>query len=388
MKNLTEIILEPIKNLKHKDVLGLHEPDLTGNELRYVTECIQTGWVSSVGRFVDEFELKLAEFVGVPKAVAVVNGTSALHLALILMNVKSEEEVLTPALTFVATSNAIAYTGAIPHFVDSGENDLSVCPVLLESYLNLIVDFRDGRAVNKNTGRIISALVVMHVLGHPAKMDELNRIAKKFNLKLIEDAAEGLGSYSNDKHVGTLSDIGIFSFNGNKIMTTGSGGALVSHNVELMNRAKHLSTTAKASGDGFFYHDEVGYNYRMSNIHAALGVAQLEKMQHFCISKNKLADYYSNFYADYSNVKFIKCALNTKSNYWLCALQLNDIHSDELVKIIHFSHAQGIMLRPLWNLNNTLPMYRNSPSMNLFNAEKHVASCLCLPSSACLGANL
>lgn len=385
MTDIAKTILDSVKRLKQQSVLGLHEPDLSGNELAYVTECITTGWVSSVGKFVDQFEANLAAYTGVEKAVAVVNGTAALHLALILMDVKAGEEVLTPALTFVATTNAITYTGAIPHFVDSGKTDLSVCPQVLAEYLKENVDIRHGKSVNKNTGRVISALIVMHALGNPANMLALKKIASEYHLKLIEDAAEGMGSFVDGKHVGTLGDIGVFSFNGNKIMTTGSGGALVSHDVELMKRAKHLSTTAKTSEAGFFFHDQVGYNYRLSNINAALGVAQLERLPEFLSHKKMLAGYYQDFFKSFNELRFVTPEFNSISNYWLCAVQLTSVDEIELNRIIASAHQQQIMLRPLWQLNNELPMYQSCPSMSLENARAHVASTLCLPSSACLG---
>lgn len=385
MNLLAEQILKPMLALKKKSVLGLHEPDLSGNELAYVTECIVTGWVSSVGKFVDKFERDLAAYVGVPKSVAVVNGTAALHLALLLMEVKADEEVLTPALTFVATTNAISYIGAIPHFIDSGEADLSVCPKALSEYLKTIVDIKEGRSVNKKTGRVISALIVMHALGNPANMSSLKSIANQYNLKLIEDAAEGMGSYIDGQHLGTIGDIGIFSFNGNKIMTTGSGGALVSHDEELMKKAKHLSTTAKASSDGFFYHDQVGFNYRLANINAALGVAQLERLNDFLKYKKLIADYYKNYFSHIDSVKFLVPQFGGVSNFWLCAIQLKGIQIQELNAIITQAHNQGIMLRPLWQLNNELPMYNACPCAPLPHAKRYLGSVLCLPSSAALG---
>lgn len=388
MNSFAEQLLKPMLALKTKTVLGLHEPDLSGNELAYVTECITTGWVSSVGKFVDKFEHDLAVYTGVPKAVAVVNGTAALHLALLLMDVKAGEEVLTPALTFVATTNAITYTGAIPHFVDSGLTDLSVCAKSVSHYLETIVEMKNGKSVNRNTGRVISALVVMHALGNPADMKSLKLVAEKYNLKLIEDAAEGMGSYIDNQHVGTIGDIGIFSFNGNKIMTTGSGGALVSHNEELMKKAKHLSTTAKASSDGFFYHDQVGFNYRLANINAALGVAQLERMNEFIQYKTNLARYYKEYFDSLTGFRFVAPEFGGMSNYWLCAVQLDKLENAELNSLIEFAYREGVMLRPLWQLNNELPMYKDCPSMPLKNAKRHVASVLCLPSSAALAKHL
>jgi len=385
MTHLAETILAPLHSLKETSVVGLHEPNLTGNELAYVTECITSGWVSSVGKFVDQFERQLADYVGVPKAVAVVNGTAALHLALLLKGIKAEDEVLTPALTFVATTNAISYVGAIPHFIDSGVNDLSVCPEKLAVYLHEIADVKQGKTINKKTGRVISALIVMHALGHPANMQALKKVAQDYQLILIEDAAEAMGSSIDDQHLGTLGDIGIFSFNGNKIMTTGSGGALVSRDESLMQRAKHLSTTAKASGDGFFYHDQVGYNYRLANINAALGAAQLERLNQFLFYKKNLADYYKKYFNAQENITFIEPQCGGVSNYWLCAINLRDVTTQELNTIIQRAHQEGFMLRPLWQLNNELPMYQQCPSMSLENAQRHVASTLCLPSSVSLG---
>lgn len=381
-ETLIETILAPLLPLKNKEVLALHEPDLTGNELAYVTECVQTGWVSSVGKFVDQFEERLAAYVGAPKAVAVVNGTAGLHLALLLVGVKPRDEVLTPALTFVATSNAIAYTGAIPHFIDSSIEDLSVGASELNAYLESIVEIKNGYSYNRMSGRKISALIVMHALGHPADMVALKKVADKFSLKVVEDAAEALGSYIGTDHVGLMGDVGVFSFNGNKIITTGGGGAIVSNDIELMKRAKHLSTTAKASGDGYFYHDEVGFNYRLPNINAALGVAQLEKLPSFLENKKQLAAYYDAVYENSPLIRSIKAPRGTVSNNWLCAVKLQTDYSSLLQALIEKAHEQKIMLRPLWNLNNTLPMYRHCPSMLLSNAEAHVNTTICLPSSA------
>jgi perosamine synthetase len=385
MTSLNEQLLQPLLALKQTAPLGLHEPDLSGNELTYVTECITSGWVSSVGKFVDQFEQKLADYTGVPKAVAVVNGTAALHLALVVTGVKANEEVLTPALTFVATTNAIVYAGAVPHFVDSGASDLSVSPEKLAAYLAAISDTKNGITINKNTGRKISALIVMHALGNPANMQALKKVAQDYHLILIEDAAEAMGSSIDNQHLGTLGDIGIFSFNGNKIMTTGSGGALVSHDQELMKKAKHLSTTAKTTSDGFFYHDQTGFNYRLANINAALGVAQMERLDEFLAYKKMLADYYQRAYKTCDAIDFLTPEFGGTSNYWLCGVRLKDVSVSDLNTMIYQAHQQGIMLRPLWQLNNELPMYQSCPSMSLDNARAHVASTLCLPSSACLG---
>ncbi len=388
MINIAEIVLEPIKLLQKSAVVALHEPDLSGNELAYVTDCVTSGWVSSVGKYVDQFEQNLANYVGVPKAVAVVNGTAALHLALLLMDVKSGDEVLTPALTFVATTNAISYVGAIPHFVDSGKTDLSVCPEILATYLETHVVKRGGVSFNRETGRKISALVVMHALGNPANMQALKAIAKQYNLKLIEDAAEGIGARIGNEHVGTVGDIGIFSFNGNKVMTTGSGGALVSHDLELMKKAKHLSTTAKVSSEGFFYHDAVGFNYRLANINAALGVAQLERLPEFLQNKKLLADYYRSYFGTKDGIRFIDPEFGGQSNYWLCAIQIENIVTSDFNLVLDRAHKDGIMLRPLWQLNNELPMYQQCPSMNLTNAQRLVSGCFCLPSSSGLAKNI
>jgi perosamine synthetase len=385
MTLLNEELLQPLMALKRAAPLGLHEPDLSGNELTYVTECITSGWVSSVGKFVDQFERNIADYTDVSKAVAVVNGTAALHLALLVTGVKANDEVLTPALTFVATTNAICYLGAIPHFVDSGVSDLSVSPEKLSTYLASIADTKSGITINKHTGRRISALIVMHALGNPANMQALKTIAKDYQLILIEDAAEAMGSSIDNQHLGTLGDIGIFSFNGNKIMTTGSGGALVSHNQDFMEKAKHLSTTAKTTNDGFFFHDQTGFNYRLANINAALGVAQMERLDEFLAHKKKLAGYYQHIYKACDAIDFLTPEFGGISNFWLCGVRLKGISATDLSCVIQQAHQQGIMLRPLWQLNNELPMYQSCPAMSLENASAHVASTLCLPSSACLG---
>ncbi len=375
-----------IRQLQPSGAIALHQPDLTGNEAAYTQDAIHTGWVSSVGRYVDLFEEKLMQFTGAAKAVAVVNGTCGLHLALHLVNVEKNSEVLTPALTFVGTTNAIIHAGAIPHFVDSAQDNMAICPKKLDEYLNNITDIQQGKLINKNTGRTISALIIVHVLGSSADTQGLSRVAKKYHLKIIEDAAEALGSFQHNQHLGLNSDLAVISFNGNKIVTTGAGGALISRDLNLMERAKHLSTTAKSSADGFFFHDAVGFNFRMANINAAIGVAQLERLAEFLRLKKNLSAYYRQQFSAHDAIEFINP--DAGANCWLSAIKIPSANDTILKKYLDVAQSQQIMLRPIWVLNNQLPMYRDCPSMDCINAVSWVNRVLCLPSSAYLGAKL
>jgi perosamine synthetase len=385
MKSLSKKIVEIVRDLAPNGSVALHQPDLTGNEEQYTRDAIQSGWVSSVGQYVDRFEEVLAGITGVEKAVALVNGTCGLHLALHLCGVEKDSEVLTPALTFVGTTNAIVHAGAIPHFIDSAFDNMAICPGKLDAYLSTIADEKNGKLINKNTGRVISALVVVHVLGSAAPMHKIASVAKKYHLKVIEDAAEAMGSYLGIEHLGLQSDLAVISFNGNKIVTTGAGGALISRNQPLMEKAKHLSSTAKSSKEGFFYHDAVGFNFRMANINAAVGVAQLERLPEFLRHKKKLADYYRRSFQN-SDMQFIEPGEG--ANCWLSAIRIKDSTESQINQMVEEVQAQGIMLRPLWMLNNRLPMYQQCPSMELACATAWVNSVICLPSSACLGASL
>lgn len=368
--------------LPAEEPIHLHAPVFQGKEWDYVRECLDTGWVSSVGRFVDEFERRLAEYTGVAHAVAVVNGTSALHVSLILAGVQRGDEVLVPALTFVAAANAVAYVGAMPHFVDSEESTLGVDPEKLLDYLKEIVTLKDGEAVNRFTGRRIKAVVPVHTFGHPVDMDPLLEVAARFGLSVVEDAAESLGSLYKDRHTGSFGQIGVLSFNGNKIVTTGGGGAILTNDREIARRAKHLTTTAKQSHPWAFFHDETGFNYRMPNINAALGCAQLEQLDVFIERKRRLAGRYAEAFARVKGVKVFQEQPFARSNYWLNALILEPNYAQYRDAILQATHERGIMTRPAWTLMPKLPMYQHCPRMDLRVAEALEARIVNLPSSA------
>lgn len=368
--------------LPDEEPIHLHAPVFEGKEWDYVRECLDTGWVSSVGRFVDEFERRLAEYTGVAHAVAVVNGTSALHVSLILAGVQRGDEVLVPALTFVAAANAVAYVGAMPHFVDSEENTLGVDPEKLLDYLKEIVTLKNGEAVNRFTGRRIKAVVPVHTFGHPVDMDPLLEVAARFGLSVVEDAAESLGSLYKDRHTGSFGQIGVLSFNGNKIVTTGGGGAILTNDREIARRAKHLTTTAKQSHPWAFFHNETGFNYRMPNINAALGCAQLEQLDVFIERKRRLAGRYAEAFARVKGVKVFQEQPFARSNYWLNALILEPNYAQSRDAILQATHERGIMTRPAWTLMPKLPMYQHCPRMDLRVAEALEARIVNLPSSA------
>jgi perosamine synthetase len=368
-----------------RDFIPLHEPVFASNEWDFVKECLDTGWVSSVGKFVDRFEEELAAYTGAKHAVAVVNGTAALHVCLQLAGVRSGNEVLIPALTFVATANAVHYCGAIPHFVDSEEKTLGLDPHRLENYLSEIVEIKEGESWNRKTGRRIAAVVPMHVFGHPVDLDPLVEICDRYGIVVIEDAAESLGTYYKGKHTGNHGRLAALSFNGNKIMTTGGGGAILTNDPELAQRTKHLTTTAKVSHPWAFMHDQVGYNYRMPNINAALGCAQLEQLPRFIESKRALAEQYAQAFSGMRGVTFFTEPEFAKSNYWLNVLLLDDPNTEVLEGFLKLTNDQGIMTRPAWTLMSELPMYRDCPSMDLVVANNLVRRLVNIPSSVGLG---
>lgn len=364
---------------------GLHEPCIEGSEWAYVKQCLDSGWVSSSGEFVDRFEKELAEFTGAAHAVATVNGTAALHLCLKLAGVAADDEVLTPALTFVATTNAVAYCGAVPHFVDCDRKTLGVDPVRLDGYLQEVCEPGDGQCVNKLTGRVVRALVVMHTFGHPADLDALKGVCEAHGIALVEDAAEALGSYYHGRHVGHDGVVGALSFNGNKIVTTGGGGAILTDDAELARQARHLSTVAKVSHPWRYEHDQIGYNYRMPNINAAMGCAQMEQLPGFLRNKRALAACYRDAFRDVSGVEFIEEAADVQGNCWLNALLLDERHSGQRDALLELAHREGLLLRPVWQLQHRLPMYRECPRMALEVAEALELRLINIPSSAALG---
>ncbi|AOV08506.1 LegC family aminotransferase [Sporosarcina ureilytica] len=352
-----------IKGLYKKDFVPLHEPTFNELEIDYVTDCVKSGWVSSVGKYVDRFEQELAEFTGVKRAVAVVNGTAALQVALKVAGVQAGDEVFMPSLTFIATANAASYLQAIPHFVDVGEETLGLDPIKLEEHIQQIGEIRNGKLVNKETGRIISAVVPMHTFGHPVDLDPLVELCERYNLTLVEDAAESLGSYYKGKHTGSFGLVSALSFNGNKIMTTGGGGAILTNDDNLADYAKHITTTAKVPHKWAYKHDEIGYNYRMPNLNAALGCAQLEKMPLFIEQKRRLTKIYEALVNNVDGVSLFKEPVHTKGNYWLQTLVLEEQHHRDTV--LDFLNNHGVMSRPIWTPLHKLASYKTMPKGNL-----------------------
>lgn len=352
---------------KPEGFLALHEPLFVGNEKKYMEECIDSTFVSSVGKFVDRFEEDMARFTGAKKAVVCVNGTNALQMALLLAGVKQNDEVITQPLTFIATANAISYCGAHPVFVDIDKDTLGLGPKALEAFLSQNTEQKTDGCYNKTTNRKIAAIVPMHTFGHPCRIDEIAEICNQYRIELVEDAAESLGSYYKGQHTGTFGKIGVVSFNGNKIITTGGGGMLLFNDEKLATKAKHLTTQAKVPHPWEFVHDEIGYNYRMPNINAAMGVAQLEQIELFLKAKRQLANAYQYFFADKKGITYVIEPENTRSNYWLNAILLDN--RNERDAFLEYTNKQGIMTRPVWELMNRLPMFQNAQCDDLSNAE-------------------
>lgn len=368
--------------------ISLHEPRFAGEEWTYVKECLDTGWVSSVGKFVDRFEEDLAAYTGVKRAVAVVNGTAALHICLLLAGVETGDEVLMPALTFIATANAVSYCGAVPHFIDSEEATLGVDPLKLAEYLDTVTEQRADGCYSRLTGRRIKAIVPMHTFGHPVDLDPLLEVCQSFNITLIEDAAESLGSFYRGRHTGQWGLLSAFSFNGNKTITTGGGGAILINDEELGRLAKHITTTAKVPHRWEFNHDMVGYNYRMPNINAALGCAQLEQLPDFLKAKRDLAEQYRQAFSDIHGIRFFTEPTGSKSNYWLNTLLLDEEFAGQRDALLEATNNAGIMTRPAWTLMHKLPMFTDCPKMDLLVAESLEQRLINIPSSVMLGEGL
>lgn len=379
---LADQVVVAIRAVVGAGPVALHEPSFTGNEWLYLKECLDSTFVSSVGKFVDRFEVELANFTGAKHAVAVVNGTAALHIALKLAGVKTNDEVLIPALTFVATANAVTYCGAMPHFVDSEVRTLGVDATKLRDYLADYTEQRAGQCVNRATGRIIRALLPMHTFGHPVDMDGLLAVAHDFNLVLLEDAAESLGSYYHGRHTGTFGLMGTLSFNGNKTITTGGGGAILTNDAELARHAKHLTTTAKTPHAWEYRHDEIGYNYRLPNINAALGCAQLEQLTALLETKRRLFKCFQSAFTDVQRAHIFAEPKNCRSNYWLQTLVLDESVELERDTILAATNDAGLMTRPVWTLMHRLAPYQECPRMPLPVAESLERRLINLPSSA------
>lgn len=355
-----------------EDFIPLHPPVFRGNEKKYLNECIDSTFVSSVGKFVNQFEDMIAEFTGAKYAIAAVNGTAALHIALILADVKPKDEIITQSLTFIATANAISYCGASPVFVDVDKDTMGLSPTSLKEFLINYTSQKLNPQTNKTqpyntaTGNFITACIPMHTFGHPVRIVEIKQICDEYNVTLIEDAAESLGSYYNGQHTGTFGLMGTLSFNGNKTITTGGGGMIITNDVSIAKKAKHITTTAKVPHKWNYIHDMIGYNYRLTNLAAALGVAQMEQLKDILISKRILANKYEEFFAD-TNITFVTEKENTKANYWLNAVVLID--RTEREEFLEFTNSMDIMTRPIWELMNRLDMFKNAPCGDLSNSE-------------------
>ena len=366
------------KTYKTKGFIPLHEPRFIGNEKKYLNECIDSTFVSSVGKFVDEFEAKIASYTGAKYAVATSNGTSALHIALILADVKGDDEVITQPLTFVATCNAISYCGAKPLFIDVDKGTMGLSPSALKGFLDKNTLIKNQQCINNKTGQVIKACVPMHTFGHPCRIDEIRAICDQYYINVIEDAAESLGSFYKDKHTGTFGQMGVMSFHGNKIITAGGGGCIITDNEALAKQAKHLTTTAKVPHKWKYNHDMIGYNYRMPNLNAALMVAQIEQIDKFLLNKRELANTYESFFSG-ADIKFIKEPKDSKSNYWLNVLMLDNLEQRDL--FLEVVNAAGVMTRPAWTLMSKLPMFKDCQKGNLSSSEWLEDRAVNIPSS-------
>ncbi|MBN1840606.1 MAG: LegC family aminotransferase [Campylobacterales bacterium] len=361
-KNIVRFIQ---KTFATNEFIPLHAPLFVGNEKKYLMDCIDSTFVSSVGAYVDRFEKEFAQTVGSRYAIATVNGTAALHVSLVLMGVERDDEVLTQPISFIATCNAISYCGAKPVFVDVDRETLGLSPNSLRAFLEENAYIKENQCFNKTTGKVIRACVPMHTFGHPCRIDEIKVICEAWHIALVEDAAESLGSYYQGKHTGTFGKVGAFSFNGNKIITSGGGGVIVTDDEVLAKKAKHITTTAKIPHKWEFVHDEIGFNYRLPNLNAALLVAQLEQLKGFLENKRALAKIYEAFFAS-QKITFIKEPKEASSNYWLNAIILEDKAQRDA--FLEYTNANGVMTRLIWTLMNKLEMFKTCQCADISNA--------------------
>ena len=374
-------VFESICSVVGRKPIGLHEPKFSGNEWKYLKDCLDSTFVSSIGKYVEKFERLLENYTGAKYAVAIVNGTSALHLSLLLAGIKKNDEVLLPALTFVASANAVLYCNAIPNFVDSDKVSLGIDIVKLEKYLRSNCEVNNNVCINKQTGRIIRGIMPVHVFGHCSNLNQLLKLAKNYNLKVVEDASEALGSFFKNKHLGTFGLMGVLSFNGNKIITTGGGGAIITNNKYIAQKAKHLSTTAKVNHQWEYLHDDIGYNYRMPNINAALGCAQIEKIEEKIKIKRKLYNKYKNSFSNLNKIKLLNEPKNCRSNFWLQTIILDKeiyLMRDEILKL---TNKNKINTRPVWKLIPNLNPFKSYPKSCLKNATELEKTIINLPSN-------
>ncbi len=375
-KKTTDFIHELYGN---QDFVPLSVPVFIGNEKKYLNECIDTTFVSSVGKFVDRFEDDIAKYTGCKRAVVCVSGTNALHISLMLAGVERGDEVLTQALTFIATCNALSYIGAEPVFIDVDRDTMGLSPTAVREWLEMNAEIKDNQCFNKNTRRRIKACVPMHTFGHPVHLNELVEVCNEYHIELVEDAAESIGSLYKGKHTGTFGKIGALSFNGNKTITTGGGGMMLFNDEELGAYAKHITTQAKIPHRWEFRHDHIGYNYRMPNINAALGCAQLENIDTYIESKRQTAEAYKEFFKNVPDVEFYSEPTDCRSNYWLNAIILKD--KDMQQDFLQFSNDNGIMTRPIWELMNRLPMFEHCQNDGLVNTIYFADRVVNIPSS-------
>lgn len=362
-------IINLIKELyPNQNPIPLHPPVFIGQEKEYLIDCIDSTFVSYVGKYVAKFEDMTAEFTGAKYAIAVVNGTAALQIALQIAGVEYGDEVITQPLTFVATANAISHCGAKPVFVDVDLDTMGMSPEKLNDWLSKNTKYNEKtkQTINQSTNRPISAVVPMHTFGFPCKVDEIIEVANKFNLPVIEDSAESLGSFLKGKHTGTFGLAGILSYNGNKTITTGGGGMIITDNEDFAKKAKHITTTAKLPHKYEYVHDQIAYNYRLTNLNAAIGVAQMEQLDKYLENKRQTAKMYQEFFKG-SDIKFFNEPKNTRANFWLCTILLNDLK--ERNEFLEYTNDNGVMTRPIWRLMNKLEMYKNCQCGNLDNAE-------------------
>ena len=361
------------------DFIPLAVPVFIGNEKKYLNECIDTTFVSSVGKFVDRFEEDITNYTGCKKAVVCVSGTNALHMSLMLAGVERNDEVITQSLTFIATCNALSYIGAHPVFIDVDIDTMGLSPFAMKEWLTTHAEIRNGECWNKRTGRRIKACVPMHTFGHPVHLDKLIEVCNEWHLPLVEDAAESIGSLYKGKHTGTFGLVGALSFNGNKTITTGGGGMMLFNDEELGIYAKHLTTQAKIPHRWEFRHDHIGYNYRMPNINAALGCAQLEHIEEYIVSKRETAKHYIEFFKNIPDIEFFEEPKDTRSNYWLCAVLLKDKETQQ--SFLQYTNDHGIMTRPIWELMTRLPMFENCEHDNQKNTIMFADRVVNIPSS-------
>ena len=381
---LPKNIIKAIKKTIGKGPHQLHEPFFCGNEIKYLKKTIKDNYVSYVGNYVKKFENKIKKITGSKFVITIVNGTEALHIALKVLGIKKNDEVLVPALTFVGTVNPIIHSLAIPHFVDSEIKTLGINPLKLEDYLNKIIIMKGKLSINKFTKRTIRAIIPVHIFGHSCNIKEIIRIAKKFNLIVIEDAAEALGSFYQNKHLGTFGHVGCLSFNGNKIITTGGGGAVITNNAIVAKKIRHFSSTARVNHKWEYIHNQIGYNLRMPSLNAALGLAQIENLDKFINAKRMLFKKYLESFKNIKDISLFKEPINCKSNYWLQTIVLSKKKSFLKKEILKQGFNSKIYLRPVWKLISELKPYKFYPKMDLTGAKNIAKILINLPSSQSL----